>query len=308
MKSNEADVILKRAGVVVEPTTMREISPGLLMKFELENPGGSHKWRAARHIVDCAVQRGDVVLGETTIIEKTGGNFGLGLVLACASYGLPIDLVVGPGFSAKKRGMLESYGATCVGDDMLKDGVSPPEVVDFLIDHQVENGKQYFFTNQHQNNDGTVAHELETGAEIVSQLSKIEGLEKVTFVSCAGTGAHMTGISKALDKAGLLDRAILVDPDGCNSREGVFIEHPLEGISVMVPPLLDWTLVADRRTVTEQEMREVQLQFAKDAGFLIGNTSAACLKVSQDICREYAQDPTHKVLTIAYDHALWYLP
>lgn len=298
---------LASPGLVLTPTAMREVSPGLLMKFELDNPGGSHKWRAARRIIDLAVKRGDIIPGKTTILEKTGGNFGFGLTLACAKYGLPIDLVVGPAFSVKKRKLLELYGANCVGDDMMRDGMSPPEVTDWVLANQSDLGKEYYFTNQHFNTDGTDAHEFETGREIIEQLQLFPNLEQVTFVSCAGTGAHMAGISKALNKAGLLARAILVDPNGCDSRSGVFVDHPFEGISVMVPPLLDWALVHDHRTVTESDMRETQLQFARETGFLIGNTSAACLKVCGDICQETRTDETHKIFTIAYDHALWYL-
>ncbi|WP_202034480.1 pyridoxal-phosphate dependent enzyme [Rhizobium rhizogenes] len=277
------------------------------MKFEMDNPGGSHKWRAARRIIDFAVERGDITIGKTTILEKTGGNFGFGLALACAEYGLPIDLVVGPSFSIRKRKLLEQYGAICVGDDMMRDGMRPPDVTDWLLENQSSLGKTYFFTNQHFNIDGTDAHEFETGKEIVEQLREIPGLEQVTFIGCAGTGAHMTGISKALNKAGLLARAIFVDPDGCDSQAGIFVEHPFEGISVMIPPLLDWSLVHDHRTVTTAEMRETQLQFARSNGFLIGNTSAACLKIASDISREKQVNGRHKVFTIAYDHALWYL-
>lgn len=44
--------------------------PGLLMKLEMNNPGGSHKYRAARHIVESAIGSGRIVPGRTTVIEK----------------------------------------------------------------------------------------------------------------------------------------------------------------------------------------------------------------------------------------------
>ncbi|MEO1563214.1 MAG: pyridoxal-phosphate dependent enzyme [Pseudomonadota bacterium] len=301
------NLTFSKSPLVLIPTPIREVSPGLLMKFELDNPGGSHKWRAARRIIDLAVERGDIILGKTTVLEKTGGNFGFGLALACARYNLPIDLVVGPSFSQKKRRMLETYGVTCVGDDLMKGGMTPPETIDWMLANQSSVDKTYYFTNQHSNIDGTDAHEFETGREIIKQLQCINGLEEVIFVSCAGTGAHMAGISKALAKTGMLSRAVLVDPDGCDSCAGTFVEHPFEGISVMEPPLLDWSLVDEHRTVTVDDMLYTQHQFAKETGFLIGNTSAACLKISQDICRENPLDSSRKVFTIAYDHALWYL-
>ncbi|MEA3093739.1 MAG: hypothetical protein QOJ04_5081, partial [Caballeronia sp.] len=38
--------------------------PGLLAKFECNNAGGSHKVRAARFIVDCAIASGAIVPGK----------------------------------------------------------------------------------------------------------------------------------------------------------------------------------------------------------------------------------------------------
>lgn len=46
-----------------EWTPLREIEPGLLIKFEIDNPGASHKVRAARHIVRVAMEAGHIVPG-----------------------------------------------------------------------------------------------------------------------------------------------------------------------------------------------------------------------------------------------------
>lgn len=59
-------------------TPLREIMQGVLMKFECDNPGGSHKVRAARRVIGQGVRAGHIVPGRTTVIEKTGGNFGFG--------------------------------------------------------------------------------------------------------------------------------------------------------------------------------------------------------------------------------------
>lgn len=296
------------AGAARRMTTMEEILPGLLMKFELENPAGSHKWRSAQLIIDRAVERGDIVPGQTTVLEKTGGNFGFGLALACRKYSIPVEVVVGLTFSAKKRQLLENFGAKSVALDKLEAGMKQPEVIDWLLDHQRSLGRSYYFTDQHHNPDGVEAHEVGTGGEIISQLQRFAGLERVTFVGCAGTGAHMTGVCRALQSAGLLAEAVLVEPEGCDSRESVFVPHTLEGISVgIAPPLLDWDLVGRHRTVSHEDMLTVQDQVIAEYGYLIGNTSAACLKVSFDLIREISDKAAHKVLTIAYDHALWYI-
>lgn len=294
--------------VPVTPTALREISEGLLMKFELDNPAGSHKWRAARNIIRRGIERGDIVPGRTTVLEKTGGNFGFGLAQACRSYGVPVEVVIGLSFSARKRKAIEDFGARSVGIDMLEAGRQPREVIEWLLAHQEELGRSYYYTDQLNNRDGLEAHEIETGPEIVAQLRGIPGLERVTFVSTAGTGAHMTGIARVLKREGLLAEAILVEPEGCDSRTGTFVDHALEGIAVgVVPPLLDWDLIGGHATVSHADMQRVQTAFIQEQGYMIGNTSAACLKVSRDVLAGIGDRARHKVLTLAYDHALWYL-
>lgn len=48
----------------------------ILTKLEMNNPGGSHIYRAASFIIEAGLRSGDMVPGVTTVIEKTGGNFG----------------------------------------------------------------------------------------------------------------------------------------------------------------------------------------------------------------------------------------
>lgn len=288
------------------PTALLEVYPGLLAKFELNCPGGSHKVRAARYIVQRALADGTIIPGVTTVIEKTGGNFGFGLTVACAEINVPVELAVGLSFSPIKRRCLEMFGGKLIGIDMLQRGAAPREVVEWHLAHAQELGKQYFYTDQFNNLGNVAAHETETGPEIAGQLRAWEKLEAITFVSGAGTGASLTGITRALKRAGYEVRVVLVDPAGCNAREGVFVDHRLEGISVGVkPPLIDWQLVDDWQTVTYERMLETQREFATTHGYFIGNSAAGCLAIARSLAREATE--SHKVLSMIYDHGLWYL-
>lgn len=286
-------------------TDLREVTPGILFKFECNNPGGSHKVRAARHIVESAIRTGDIIPGTTTVIEKTGGNFGFGLAVACHPLGVGVDLAVGLSFSLVKRRCLERYGARLIGIEMLHKGATPREVVEWHLEHAEQLGRSYFYTDQFNNPRSVEAHELETGPEIVAQLAAWPAVSKLTFVACAGTGASLTGIARALASAGYEVRTVLVEPAGCESRNGVFVDHKLEGMSVGVkPPFIDWSLIDDTQTVTYDETVAAQNAFARRTGFLIGNTAAACLAVASKYAANLPED--HKVLTIMYDHGLWY--
>jgi cysteine synthase len=288
-------------------TDLHEVLPGLLAKFECNNAGGSHKVRAARFIVESAIASGAVVPGESTVIEKTGGNFGFGLAVACRSHDIRVELAVGLSFSPIKRHYLELVGAHLVGVKMLEDGATPREVVEWHLEHADALGRNYFYTDQFSNGASVAAHEFETGPEIAEQLKAWPSVRKLTFVACAGTGASLTGIAKGLISAGYVVDVILVEPAGCESRNNVFIEHKLEGMSVGVaPPFLDWSLITETRAVAHESVVAAQLAFAQRTGYLVGNTTSACLSVAIPIATTMPVD--QKVLSVIYDHGLWYTP
>lgn len=284
-------------------TPLLRLAPRFLVKMEAHKPGGSHKVRAARFMVKSAMDRGQIVAGKTTVIEKTGGNFGLGLALACAEHRVPVELAVGLGFSPLKREMLRRAGATLIGLDQLQAGQTPRQVVAWHLEHEDQLGKHYFYTDQFNNSDGVLAHEIETGTEIAWQLLG-SGTSAVTLVLCAGTGASLTGVVNALVKHNIAVNVVLVEPMGCDSRRGVFVDHRLEGMSVGVPPpFIDWHRIDRIEHVNHADMVCTKTWMLKTHGHLVGNTSAACLYVVQ---RLQAQDRHSVFLTFVYDHGLWY--
>lgn len=285
------------------PTNLIKLGDNLLVKMEVENPAGSHKVRAARFIIDSAIKRGDIIIGETTVIEKTGGNFGFGLALVCAEYGIPVELAIGLSFSSQKRKTLADLGVGIIGIDMLRAGKSPREVVDWHISNQNSIGKKYFYTDQFKNPDGLLAHELFTGPELSFQLQKLN-ITELTLVKCAGTGASLTGVVKVLLHDGFKLRVVLVEPSGCDSRNGVFVDHKMEGMSVGVsPPFIDWNLIDETHHVNHEEMSHAKIEFLKRFGYFIGNTSAACFHISK---MRITHRPNEKILMFVYDHGLWY--
>ncbi|AIR90444.1 pyridoxal-phosphate dependent enzyme [Pseudomonas cremoricolorata] len=278
----------------------------LLTKLELHNPGGSHKYRAARHIIDSAVRNGDIVPGQTTVIEKTGGNFGFGLIAACHRYDIAVELAVGLGFSKTKRDLLECFGATLIGKDMLLEGASPKEVVQHHLQHQDAHGKSYFYTDQFNNPVGVDAHRHQTATELACQLIKAQAGKEILFVGCAGTGASFTGVTLGLRDHGFDVETALVDPAGSDSKAGTFTDHRFEGMAVGVsPPFLEWSLVDQHCTVQHGEMLLAQRQFYMQSGVYVGNTAAACLAAAHRLMQQPQYADT-TVVTLAYDAGLWY--
>ncbi|MFC0337628.1 Cysteine synthase [Kushneria avicenniae] len=278
----------------------------LSIKLELDNPGGSHKFRAASHIVERAIARGDMVPGQTTVIEKTGGNFGFGLLAACQKHGIEVALAIGPGFSQYKRDLLEGLGAELIGKAQLQAGATPREVIDYHLAHQHALGRHYYYTDQFNNPGNVDAHRRFTGVDLGRQLISAGHSRRLLFVGCAGTGASFTGVVRALRDLDFDVRAVMVEPEGCDTLAAQFVEHRLEGMCVGVtPPFLDWTLVNEVFKANLDDVLAAQRRFYCDQGFHVGNTTGACLAVAHQL-REQATLEDRHIVTLGYDGGHWY--
>ena len=86
----------------------------ILAKLEFLNPGGSVKDRLGQMIIEGGIAAGDILPGQTTIIEPTAGNTGIGLALAAQRYHLPLKLVVPAKFSQEKQTLMRAPGAEII--------------------------------------------------------------------------------------------------------------------------------------------------------------------------------------------------
>ncbi len=85
-------------------------------KLELLNPGGSLKDRTSAHMIQTAFNKG-LINTETTIIESTSGNMGVGLAQSCLMHNLNLVLVIDPLINKATEVILRSYGARLVKVD-----------------------------------------------------------------------------------------------------------------------------------------------------------------------------------------------
>ena len=136
--------------------------PGmLLLKLENQNPGGSIKDRAAFHILDRAMQRGELAPGGT-VVEATSGNMGIGLAMTCAVRGLHCVLAMPESMSIERRQLLASLGAELILTPADKGMGGAVEVAENIA---VE--RRAFRPRQFDNADAIEAHYTTTGPEIL---------------------------------------------------------------------------------------------------------------------------------------------
>lgn len=288
----------------MKPTDLVDINDNILVKMEINNLSGSHKFRAASYIIEKGIEDG-LINEKTTIIEKTGGNFGFGLLAACLSRNIPVELAIGLSFSMAKKEKLKDLGAILIGKDMLESGKSPKEVIEWHLENQEMLGKKYFYTDQFNNIGSYFAH-IQTGNEISSQLmNAFPKVNEIIMVGCAGTGASFSGISDSLEKNGYKVKRVLVEPRGCDSKNNIFISHRMEGMSVGVtPPFIKWDQIDEFYHVSDRSLSEIRKDIFKRYGLLVGHTSSACYEACVNLESECSD--TRKILTFFYDSGIWY--
>lgn len=287
------------------PLTPLRRAGNRLVKLEALQPGGSHKARAARFILRRAIEQGALTpFGTRRILEKSGGNLGVGLAYEAARHGIGVDLAIGLSFSRIKRALCIEYGARMIGEDLLRQGFTPKEVIARMLAEQPDT---YCFTDQFSNEANLQAHLEETGPELAAQIEaqRAPG-QPVILVKGAGTGASFQGIATRLRENFERVRCELVMPPDCDLAGERHWDHPLEGMAVGVrPPFLDARLVDAIRVVDAEAAREGQRAMAREMGFFPGMSSGANYAAA---CRVARGNPHALIVTIAYDSGESYLP
>jgi N-(2-amino-2-carboxyethyl)-L-glutamate synthase len=181
----------------------------LFAKLEGFNPGGSIKDRAAYNILSQALLHGEID-SQTTIIESSSGNMGIGLAQACAFLQLRFICVVDPKTTQQNVAILRAYGATV---DVVSE--PDPQTGEFLqaridrVQHLCATIANSWSPNQYANLFNAQAHH-QTMREILSALEN-----QVDYLFCAvSTCGTLRGCADYIHTQGLATKLIAVDAVG----------------------------------------------------------------------------------------------
>ncbi|NBW02551.1 MAG: cysteine synthase CysM [Cytophagia bacterium] len=237
-------------------------------KLEGDNPGGSVKDRAAKSMIQGALERGEIKAG-TKLIEATSGNTGIALAMIARLYGIEIELAM-PSNSTKERVLtMEAFGAK----------VTLTETIESARDYAVEKSKsgEYILLNQFENPDNYLAHYRTTGPEIYRDTQG-----KIThFVSSMGTTGTIMGTSMYLKEQ---------NPDiqivGCQPTEGSKIPGIRRWPIEYRPKIYDPLRVDRIMDVSEQDAIEMTRKLAKVEGVFGGMSSGGGISASIRLANE----------------------
>lgn len=266
-------------------------------KLEMFNPGGSIKDRLGLALVKEALEAG-VINQQTTIIEPTAGNTGIGLALAASKYQLRLILVVPAGFSQEKQALMKALGAELVISDPDL-GMQGALAKSRQLASEIANSHVF---NQFENFANPKAYRS-LAREIKQDLKK---LTPTAFVAGAGTGGTFAGTLQELRKFYPQIKGVVVQPEGSILGGRRAHQHRTEGIGVeLIPPFFKDLRIDGIATISDEAAFRQVKQAASEWGLLIGSSAGAALQASLELA---AKLPAHsKIVTIFPDSSERYL-
>tara|TARA_B100001029_G_scaffold179305_1_gene188339 strand:+ start:1168 stop:2139 length:972 start_codon:yes stop_codon:yes gene_type:complete len=280
----------------------------LFLKMENMNPGSSIKDRVALKIIEDAEKSGELNKN-STIVEATAGNTGLGIALIARLKGYKAKVVILDKMNENKVFHLQALGAEVF---KARSDVGPDSK-----EHYVNVAKRIcaetpnsYMAGQFTNPSNPSAHELTTGPEIYKQLGG-----KVDAVVCGvGTGGTISGLGKYFEKKSPHTEMILADPKGSIVKDKVeknIIKDAdyswlVEGIGEdFIPDTLEIKYIKKAYEISNEEAFKTIKILALNEGILAGSSSGTLISAALKYCKE--QKEPKNVVTFVCDNGEKYL-
>ena len=250
----------------------------IIVKLELFNPARSVKDRVGFAMLDDAERRG-VINKDTTIIEPTSGNTGIGLALVSAIRGYRLILTMPESMSLERRKLLRALGAELVLTPAYEGMAGAIHKAQELA-QGIGNA---FIPQQFENKANAEIHRKTTAEEIWRDTDgKVDIL-----VAGIGTGGTITGVGKVLKKYNPHIQVIAVEPDSSPVLSGGKPgPHKLQGIGAgFVPKVLNTTIYDEIIRIKDDEAYDRGRQLARTDGVLTGVSSAAAVAAAIRIAK-----------------------
>lgn len=279
---------------------LREFAENLYGKLEFYNPMSSVKDRIAVNMLETAIESGDIG-PETTIIEATSGNTGIGLAFAAAAMDREVLLCMPDSMSDERRQILRGLGARLEltpADDGMSGAIERAE----RLAGEHEN---VFVPKQFENPANPAAHREATGPEIDAALESVD-----VIVATVGTGGTLTGIAQYFKEIQGRGDVTIVAVEPANSAVLSGEEptsHDIPGIGAgFVSDILEVELIDVIETVEDEPALETTRELAREAGVFAGISSGAAVHTATRVAKR-PENADDTVVTILPDTGERYL-
>ncbi|MEJ2033917.1 MAG: cysteine synthase A [Deltaproteobacteria bacterium] len=248
-------------------------------KLESFNPAGSVKDRIGVSMITEAEKIG-IITPDTTIIEPTSGNTGIGLAFVAAARGYRLILVMPETMSIERRKLMKLLGAEIVltpGDQGMTGAVEKARELAADIPGAS------FIPQQFINPANPQIHRLTTAEEIWADT---DGRADI-LVAGVGTGGTITGIAEVLKERNPRFRAVAVEPAASPVLSGGKPgSHKIQGIGAgFVPKVLNRAIIDEVIQVTNEDAVAYARRLAREEGILAGISSGAATWAAIQVAR-----------------------
>lgn len=255
-----------------------KLKGSVLAKLEFANPGRSVKDRIALALIEQA-ERDGLINRNTTIIEPTSGNTGVGLAIVAASRGYRIILTMPDSMTIERRKLLQALGAQL---ELTPAYEGMPGAIRKAQQLAREIGNA-FIPQQFANKANPEAHRKTTAQEI---LRDTEGKVDI-FVAGVGTGGTITGVGEVLRQHNPDVKIIAVEPHNSAVLSGHKPgPHKLQGIGAgFVPTVLNTNVYDEIYRVKNEDAFETARVLAEQEGLLVGISSGAAAYAAIEVAK-----------------------
>ncbi|MDR3154426.1 MAG: cysteine synthase A [Deltaproteobacteria bacterium] len=256
----------------------RGVNASLLAKLEYFNPLGSVKDRIALAMILDAEKKGQLK-PDTTIIEPTSGNTGIGLAFVAAARGYKIILVMPETMSLERRKLLYALGAELQltpGSEGMKGAIKKAEELNASIPNS-------FVPQQFNNPSNPEIHKTTTAVEILADTdNKVD-----VFVGGVGTGGTITGAGEAIKKVNPKAKIVAVEPFDSSVLSGEKPgPHQIQGIGAgFVPQVFKKEVVDEIFRVKTPDAIAASRDVGHSEGLLVGISSGAALHAATEVAK-----------------------
>ena len=264
-----------------------DLKARILAKVEYFNPAGSVKDRVALMMINDAEEAG-ILTPDSTIIEPTSGNTGIGLASIAAARGYRIIIVMPDTMSVERRQLMKAYGAELVltpGAQGMSGAIAKAEELAKEIPGS-------FIPSQFTNPSNPKAHVTTTGPEIWEDTDGNVDY----FVAGVGTGGTITGVGQFLKSRNPNVKVVAVEPASSPVlSQGHGGTHKIQGIGAgFVPKVLDTTVYDEIIPIENEAAFASGKEVGRTEGILVGISSGAALNAAIQV----AQRPENEGKTI----------